>query len=90
MTAEPSCHFDAGGALRRLRRALDLSQRELARRAGVSATTIAAIETGARSPSLTLLARVLACGGLRLVAVEESGAAVAPMPADTVRAGTPI
>src|SRR5215208_1980475 len=46
--------------LRRRRKALDLTQAELAARAGCVLTTIKKIETGARQPSRQLLERLAA------------------------------
>jgi transcriptional regulator with XRE-family HTH domain len=47
-----------GDLLRRRREELDLSQREVAERVGVSHTTIARVETGRRRISLELFQRV--------------------------------
>lgn len=49
----------AAETLRRLREARGLSQRELARRAGVTAATISDIERGRRQPTLPLLGRIV-------------------------------
>ncbi len=43
-----------------------LTQSELARRAGVSQSTVSAVERGTRRPSLTLIGRVLAALGLQI------------------------
>jgi transcriptional regulator with XRE-family HTH domain len=51
--------FDIGGRLRRLREAQGLSQRELARRAGVSNATVSLIEQNRASPSIGSLKKVL-------------------------------
>ncbi len=48
-----------GQALRRLRHARGLSQRELARRTGVSNGTISLIEKGETDPSVSLLKKIL-------------------------------
>ena len=58
--------FDLGGRLRALRQEAGLSQRALARRAGVSNAIISMIEQNQTSPSVGLLKRILA--GLPLVA----------------------
>ncbi len=50
---------DVGQRLRQLRRRLGLSQRELARRAGVSNATISMIEANRVSPSISALKQVL-------------------------------
>ncbi|MGO1077216.1 cupin domain-containing protein [Inquilinus sp. CA228] len=51
--------IDIGGKLRRLREEHGLSQRELARRAGVSNATVSLIEQNRASPSIGSLKRVL-------------------------------
>ncbi|MRG60397.1 helix-turn-helix domain-containing protein [Agromyces sp. CFH 90414] len=51
--------------VRRAREDAGLSQRELAARSGLRQPNLAAIETGARVPSETLLARVLQAAELR-------------------------
>jgi transcriptional regulator with XRE-family HTH domain len=65
--------------VRRVRRTADFSQRELARYAGLSAATIAAIETGAQTPSLQSLQRVLNAANYQLVVVDVDGRLVAPL-----------
>jgi transcriptional regulator with XRE-family HTH domain len=50
---------DIGGRLRHLRMAHSLSQRELARRAGVTNSTISLIESNASNPSVGALKRIL-------------------------------
>lgn len=49
----------AAETLRRVREARGLSQRELARRAGVTAATISDIERGRRQPTLPMLGRIV-------------------------------
>jgi transcriptional regulator with XRE-family HTH domain len=77
--------FDLPGALRRIRRLADLSQRELAAAAGVSASTIGHAETGTRDLSVRVLTGMATLARLRLALLDESGDEVAPMSADTVR-----
>lgn len=55
-----------GRVLRDHRTAKNLSQRDLARRAGVSVDFISRIERGDRRPSLYVLARLASGMGLRL------------------------
>ncbi|MCM2293077.1 cupin domain-containing protein [Allorhizobium sp. BGMRC 0089] len=50
---------DIGGRLRYLRMAHNLSQRELAKRAGVTNSTISLIESNATNPSVGALKRIL-------------------------------
>ena len=55
--------MDAGGALRRARRKAGLTQRELARRAGIHQPAIARIESGSVIPRVDTLDRLLrGCG----------------------------
>ncbi|MGD8428945.1 MAG: cupin domain-containing protein [Ectothiorhodospiraceae bacterium] len=51
--------FDLGGRLKQVRQAHGLSQRELARRAGVTNGTISLIEQNKNSPSVASLKKVL-------------------------------
>jgi len=76
--------FDTSGHVRRARRLADLSQRDLATRAGLAQSSVARIETG-RDVSVRDLARLLAAAGLKLVVVDGQGRMVSPMPADVHR-----
>jgi transcriptional regulator with XRE-family HTH domain len=67
------------GLIRKVRRLADLSQRELARAARVSPSTVARIESGALAPSLDTLLRLLAVAKLVLVVTDEQGQVVQPM-----------
>lgn len=71
--------YPAAGLVRRARRIADLSQRELARRAGLSPSTVARIETGEITPSLGVMQRILDAAGLSLVVVDHEGHVVQPM-----------
>ncbi len=51
--------FDVGARLRELRKARKLSQRELAKRAGVTNSTISLIEQNSVSPSVSSLKKIL-------------------------------
>lgn len=62
--------FDVVGTVRTVRRIADLSQRELARKANVSHSTVARIEAGTVLPSLAMLDRLLAVAGLELAIVD--------------------
>ena len=77
--------FDVPGALRRIRRIADMSQRELARAVGVSASTVGHAETGTRDVTVDLLGRAAALAGLRLTLVDRNGEECGPMRPDTVR-----
>jgi transcriptional regulator with XRE-family HTH domain len=61
---------DAAEVVRALRRRCGCSQRTLAALSGVPLSTIAAIESGSRQPSVRTLDRLLAAGGLDLEMVE--------------------
>ncbi|WP_375475190.1 helix-turn-helix domain-containing protein [uncultured Jatrophihabitans sp.] len=71
--------FPLSGLVRRVRRTADLSQRELARHAKVSAATVAHIEKGAMSPSLDVLQRILHAANFEIVVVDPSGRLVIPL-----------
>jgi transcriptional regulator with XRE-family HTH domain len=77
--------FDVCGALRRIRRLADLSQRELAAELLVSKSSIAAVESGDRGIDVLLLARAAALAGVRLALIGEDGQEIAPMADDAVR-----
>jgi transcriptional regulator with XRE-family HTH domain len=56
----------AGNLVKLARIESNLSQRELARRAGTSQATLSAYETGTKSPSLETLVRIIRAAGLDL------------------------
>ena len=74
--------FAAGPLIRRLRQRVRVSQRELAWRARVAHTTVSRVESGDLAPSLALLQRLLAIGGLHVVVVDEQGGVILPLPDD--------
>lgn len=71
--------FPLSGIVRKCRRALRLSQRELAGKLGVSASTVGALETGARTPSLATLQRLLALAGYQLTVIDKDRRQVLPL-----------
>lgn len=86
----PTAVPDVSGLVRAVRRRADLSQRELAGRAGVSAATIGRIESRTLTPSLATLGAILAVAGIRLVAVDADDRKVVLMedpPGDQLRDG---
>jgi transcriptional regulator with XRE-family HTH domain len=84
MTAGGDGEFQLGGyalseIVRRVRRTADLSQRELAKFAQVSASLIGGIEKGRLVPSLANLQRILNAANYVLVVVDADGRLVAPL-----------
>ena len=77
--------FDLCGVLRRIRRAADLSQRELAGALGISIAAVAHAEAGTRDLPATVLARAAELAGLRLALLDEAGEQVAGMADGAVR-----
>ncbi|MFB9238883.1 multiprotein-bridging factor 1 family protein [Plantactinospora siamensis] len=71
--------YPSAGLVRRARRIAAMSQRQMARFAKVSHSTIARVETGAITPSLDVLQRILGAAGLYLTVVDEDGHVIAPM-----------
>lgn len=86
----PTVVPDLSGLVRSVRRRADLSQRELARSAGVSAATIGRIESRTLSPSVRTLEAILGVAGIRLVAVDADDQKIVLMedpPGDSLRDG---
>jgi transcriptional regulator with XRE-family HTH domain len=65
--------MDAAAMLRMARRRAQLSQRELARRAGVPQATISRIERGVVSPTFDTLDPLIRACGMQIVPVEQRG-----------------
>lgn len=65
---------DAGRLVRQARRAANLSQRELASRAGVHQPAVAAIESDERDTRVDQLGRLLAAADRRIIAIPTSTA----------------
>ena len=80
-----SAGFDLCGALRRIRRRADLSQRELAAAAALSVAAVAHAEAGTRDLPVAALARAASLAGLRIALVDEAGTEVGGMRPDGVR-----
>jgi transcriptional regulator with XRE-family HTH domain len=77
--------FDLPGALRRIRRRADLSQRQLAEACGVSQSSVARAEAGRHSLTVDLLARAAAIADMRLALMDMAGEEVPPMSGEAVR-----
>ena len=77
--------FDLPGALRRVRRSADMSQREVAAAAGISASAVAKAESGTRDLPTSLLARIAEVAALRLALVDGNGRELGPMSDVAVR-----
>jgi transcriptional regulator with XRE-family HTH domain len=71
--------YSLPGMIRRVRRTADLSQRQLAKYAGISAGAVARIETGAVTPSLPTLQRLLNAAAYQLVVVDVDGRLAVPL-----------
>jgi transcriptional regulator with XRE-family HTH domain len=79
--------MDVATVLRDARRDANLSQAELASRAGTSQATISAYESGAKTPSLPTLTRLLAATGRQLRVEAAPPPARALSRAEQTRAG---
>lgn len=77
--------FDLSGALRRIRRLADLSQRELAALIDSSKSAVAAAETGGAGLDVRLLVRAASLAQLRLALLDGEGREVPGMAAGAVR-----
>lgn len=77
--------FELPGVLRRIRRAADLSQRELAEALQVSHSAVAHAENGRRDLPAGVLARAAVLAGLRLALIDDTGNEVVGMADDAVR-----
>ncbi|HEY7222917.1 MAG TPA: helix-turn-helix transcriptional regulator [Micromonosporaceae bacterium] len=70
--------YPVAGLVRRARQIAGLSQRELARRAGISPSTVGKVEAGTIMPTLPALQRMLDVAELLLVVVDRDGRVVVP------------
>jgi HTH-type transcriptional regulator/antitoxin HipB len=78
--------WELAGAVRRIRRRADMSQRQIAQACGVGPSVVAKAEAGTRDLPTGLLARLAAAAGLRLALLDSAtGAEVEPMSHDAVR-----
>ena len=76
---------DVAELIRRVRRRVKFSQRELAEQLGVSQSAVAKWETGHRPPTARMLCRILGLADVRLVAIDEDGERVRPMTTEAAR-----
>ena len=83
MRAVPT--FALSGALRRIRRRADVSQRELARVCGISQSAVAQAENGIRDLPVPILVTAAASAGLRLAMLDDDGREVETMTDTAVR-----
>ncbi|MHB9134363.1 MAG: helix-turn-helix domain-containing protein [Armatimonadota bacterium] len=65
-TSTEDCGVDIGGRLRNLRQRCQLSMRQLAERAGVATSYISGVESGASSPTIAMLRKILQALGTDL------------------------
>jgi transcriptional regulator with XRE-family HTH domain len=79
--------MDPGDLIRRARLGSGLTQAQLAGRGGTSQATLSAYESGAKVPSATTLARILAAAGRRLTTIPASGPVLTPGRAELERRG---
>ncbi|HTF46614.1 MAG TPA: helix-turn-helix transcriptional regulator [Pseudonocardia sp.] len=79
MTDRQPCGLPIAGLVRAVRRRADLSQRELAGRAGVSPSSVSRLEAGTLTPSLGMLSRLMRVADVRLVAVDSDGHVIPPV-----------
>jgi transcriptional regulator with XRE-family HTH domain/GNAT superfamily N-acetyltransferase len=83
---DPTARLDVGAALRALRWRADLSQRELARRAGVDPARVARLETGENhDPRLRTVERLVAAMCGRLAVLDLDGAEPATLDSEHQR-----
>jgi len=75
----PPGPLDVSGLVRAARRRADLSQRELAARAGVARTTVERIEARRVVPTIRALEKLLGVAGVALVAADRGYRLVQPM-----------
>jgi transcriptional regulator with XRE-family HTH domain len=79
--------LDVAGLVLRVRRACDLSQRELAAQVGRDQSQIVRLEASRSIPGLELLERILGQAGLHLAVVDGDGVEVRSVDADSIRDG---
>lgn len=71
--------MDVAGYVRRVRREVDASQRELARIAEVSLSSVRRLESGLMDPRLSQLGQLLSLADWRLAVIDRSRHEVRPM-----------
>ena len=80
--------LDLPAMLRSLRRRADLSQRELAGRAGMAPGSVGRLESGrVADPGMRTIARLVAAAGARLTVLDVDGTEPAPLDLDALRDG---
>jgi HTH-type transcriptional regulator/antitoxin HipB len=83
--SSPTAAWNRAGTLRRVRRMIDLSQRQLAERIHVAPATIARAEMADEPVSLAVVEAILAEAGLRIVVVDAQHNPLPPMREDAAR-----
>ncbi|MDQ0893106.1 helix-turn-helix domain-containing protein [Agromyces ramosus] len=85
LDAGHGAEIDVPGIVMRVRRACDLSQRDLGSALGLAQSQVARIESSQRRVDLPLLVRILALAGMRIAVLDRHGAEVIPVPKDVLR-----
>ncbi|WP_084620650.1 helix-turn-helix domain-containing protein [Agromyces italicus] len=77
--------LETAGIVLRVRRELDVSQRELAAMIGVGHSTVARIEASQVDIGLAAFQRLIALAGMRVSVFDADGEEVVPVPQDAIR-----
>jgi transcriptional regulator with XRE-family HTH domain len=71
--------YPVAGLVRRARRIMGMSQRQMARFARVAPSTVGKVEAGVMTPSVDVLERLIGTAGLYLAVVDQDGRVILPM-----------
>jgi transcriptional regulator with XRE-family HTH domain len=71
--------YPIAGLVRRARRMMGMSQRQMARFAKVAPSTVGKVEAGVMTPSVDVLERLIGTAGLYLAVVDQDGRVIMPM-----------
>ncbi len=83
--AATGADIDVGGLLRRARRHADLSQRDLADRAGVARSVVGRAESGSANIGIKTFNALISAAGCRLAVLERNANELLPMRDDAIR-----